>query len=147
MTLHQQCIRRAMATAVCLALACAAATGDWIIFKDGSAAKVVARKGSVTQVELADGQRREVKSGEVARRLSDRSFDREVDRLMLGLGRKSSRSESMQRLTQLGPAPVDIDALMRATGLDTRALNVVLMELDLAGRIVRHGGGLVSRAR
>lgn len=49
-------------------------------------------------------------------------------------------------LEALGPAPVDIDALMRATGLDTRALNVVLMELDLAGRIVRHGGSLVSRS-
>lgn len=48
-------------------------------------------------------------------------------------------------LTALGPAPIDVDALMRATGLDTRALNIVLMELDLAGRIVRHGAGLVSR--
>lgn len=49
-------------------------------------------------------------------------------------------------LDALGPAPVDIDALMRATGLDTRALNVILMELDLAGCIVRHGAGLVSRS-
>ncbi len=49
-------------------------------------------------------------------------------------------------LEALSPAPVDIDALMRATGLDTRALNVILIELDLAGRIVRHGAGLVSRA-
>jgi DNA processing protein len=44
-------------------------------------------------------------------------------------------------LEALGPAPVDIDALMRAIGLDTRTLNVVLMELDLAGRIVHHGAG------
>ncbi len=44
-------------------------------------------------------------------------------------------------LKALGPAPVDIDALMRAIGLDTRTLNVVLMELDLAGRIVHHGAG------
>ncbi|HRY08213.1 MAG TPA: DNA-processing protein DprA [Hyphomicrobiaceae bacterium] len=50
-------------------------------------------------------------------------------------------------LEALGPAPVDVDALMRATGLDTRALNVILMELDLAGRIVRHGAGLVSRTQ
>lgn len=49
-------------------------------------------------------------------------------------------------LDALGPAPVDIDALMRATGLPPRALNVLLMELDLAGRIVRHGAGLVSRS-
>ncbi len=50
-------------------------------------------------------------------------------------------------LDALGPAPVDIDALMRATELDARSLNVVLMELDLAGRIVRHGGGLLSRSQ
>lgn len=49
-------------------------------------------------------------------------------------------------LEALGPAPVDIDSLMRATGLDTRTLNVILMELDLAGRIIRHGAGLVSRS-
>lgn len=48
-------------------------------------------------------------------------------------------------LSALGPAPVDIDALMRATGLAPRVLNVVTMELDLAGRIIRHGGGLISR--
>ncbi len=39
----------------------------------------------------------------------------------------------------LGPAPVVIEALMRAIGLDACTLNVVLMELELAGRIVRHG--------
>lgn len=50
-------------------------------------------------------------------------------------------------LEALGPAPVDVDALMRATGLDARGLNVVLMELDLAGRIVRHGAGLLSRTQ
>lgn len=49
-------------------------------------------------------------------------------------------------LDALGPAPVDVDSLMRATGLGVRAINVVLMELDLAGRVVRHGRQLVSRA-
>ncbi len=48
-------------------------------------------------------------------------------------------------LEALGPAPCDLDALARATGLSPRALGVVLMELDLAGRIVRHGSQLVSR--
>ena len=54
-------------------------------------------------------------------------------------------SDRQRVLSALGPAPIDIDALMRATDLPPRALNVVLMELDLAGRIVRHGGGLISR--
>lgn len=56
-------------------------------------------------------------------------------------------SDRARVLEALGASPVDIDALVRATGLDTRALNVVLIELDLAGRIVRHGAGLVSRSQ
>ena len=44
----------------------------------------------------------------------------------------------------LGPHPIDIDEVMRATGLDIRGVRIVLMELDLAGRIERHGGQLVS---
>lgn len=48
-------------------------------------------------------------------------------------------------LEALGPAPCDVDTLARATSLSPRALGIVLMELDLAGRIVRHGHQLVSR--
>lgn len=44
----------------------------------------------------------------------------------------------------LGPAPVDIDELGRATGLSPRALQIALLELALAGRIERHGHQLVS---
>lgn len=54
-------------------------------------------------------------------------------------------SDDRQRLVSaLGPAPIDIDTLQRATGLPIRSVNVILMELDLAGRIERHGGQLVS---
>lgn len=49
-------------------------------------------------------------------------------------------------LSVLGAAPVDIDEIGRATGLPIRAVTVLLMELDLAGRIERHGGQLVSLA-
>jgi DNA processing protein len=45
----------------------------------------------------------------------------------------------------LGPAPVDIDELGRATGLSARSIQVALVELALAGRIERHGHQLVSR--
>ena len=45
----------------------------------------------------------------------------------------------------LGPAPIDIDELGRATGLPARALQIALVELALAGRIERHGHQLVSR--
>lgn len=46
--------------------------------------------------------------------------------------------------SSLGPHPIDIDALVHATGLSVRAVQVALMELDLAGRIERHGSQLVS---
>ena len=47
-------------------------------------------------------------------------------------------------LAALGPAPVDMDALARATGLPARMIQVGLLELALAGRIERHGQQLVS---
>jgi DNA processing protein len=48
-------------------------------------------------------------------------------------------------LSALGPAPVDLDSLMRVTGLTTRAVQIALMELDLAGFISRPGTGLIAR--
>jgi len=47
-------------------------------------------------------------------------------------------------LAALGPTPVDIDELVRATGLPVRAMQIALIELALAGRIERHGHQLVS---
>jgi DNA processing protein len=47
-------------------------------------------------------------------------------------------------IAALGPVPVDVDALVRGTGLAIRAVQVALIELALAGRIERHGNGLVS---
>lgn len=48
-------------------------------------------------------------------------------------------------LSALGPTPVEIDDLMRSTNLSVPAIRAILIELDLAGRIERHGHGLVSR--
>jgi DNA processing protein len=47
-------------------------------------------------------------------------------------------------LEALGPAPIGVDDVVRTTGLDARAVRVVLIELDLAGRLERHGGQRVS---
>lgn len=47
-------------------------------------------------------------------------------------------------LAALGPAPIGIDQVGRATGLDVRAVQVALLELALAGRIEQHGNQLVS---
>lgn len=48
-------------------------------------------------------------------------------------------------LDALGPAPADLDAIIEATGLPARAVQVALLELDLAGFIARPGPGLISR--
>ncbi|NKB16139.1 MAG: hypothetical protein HC774_03335 [Sphingomonadales bacterium] len=45
----------------------------------------------------------------------------------------------------LGTAPMSIDTIIRVTGIPSRAVQIALMELDLAGDLVRHSGQLVSR--
>ncbi|SFL00971.1 DNA-processing protein DprA [Methylorubrum salsuginis] len=47
-------------------------------------------------------------------------------------------------LAALSPAPVGTDALARATGLPVRVVHSLLLELELDGRIERHGSGTVS---
>jgi DNA processing protein len=47
-------------------------------------------------------------------------------------------------LAALGPAPMSVDQLARATALPTRSLRAALLELTLAERIERHGAQLVS---
>ncbi|NML73995.1 DNA-protecting protein DprA [Rhizobium sp. S-51] len=44
----------------------------------------------------------------------------------------------------LGPTPVEVDDIIRHTGLPAQAVYLVLLELDIAGRLHRHPGGLVS---
>jgi DNA processing protein len=44
----------------------------------------------------------------------------------------------------LGPAPVGIDDLVRLAGAPPATVRTVLLELELAGRLERHAGGLVS---
>jgi len=46
----------------------------------------------------------------------------------------------------LGPAPVEVDELVRISGASTQAVLIILLELELAGRIARHPGNRVSWA-
>ena len=46
----------------------------------------------------------------------------------------------------LGPAPVSIDDLVRLSNSSPAVVRMVLLELEIAGRLERHGGGLVSLA-
>jgi DNA processing protein len=47
-------------------------------------------------------------------------------------------------LEALGPTPVEIDDIIRFTGLPARTVQIVLLELDLASRVARHAGQRVS---
>jgi DNA processing protein len=46
----------------------------------------------------------------------------------------------------LGPSPVAVDEIVRQSGAPTGAVQLILLELDLAGRLDRHAGGKVSMA-
>jgi DNA processing protein len=44
----------------------------------------------------------------------------------------------------LGPTPILLDDLIRLSGTSPAVVRTVLLELELAGRLERHGGGLIS---
>ena len=44
----------------------------------------------------------------------------------------------------LGPSPVPVDELIRLSGASSGAVQMALLELDLAGRLERHAGNRVS---
>ncbi|KPG00222.1 DNA processing protein DprA [Rhodopseudomonas sp. AAP120] len=53
-------------------------------------------------------------------------------------------SDRAHVLRLLGPSPIGIDDLIRLSGISAAVVRTVLLELELAGRLERHGGGLVS---
>jgi len=53
-------------------------------------------------------------------------------------------TDRWQIIDALGPTPVEIDDIIRHTGLSVSSVHSVLLELDMAGRLHRHPGGLVS---
>jgi len=54
--------------------------------------------------------------------------------------------ERARIVSLLGPAPVQIDDLVRLSKSSPAVVRMVLLELEIAGRLERHGGGLVSLA-
>jgi len=58
--------------------------------------------------------------------------------------RDADDSDRARIIEALGPAPVEIDAIVRFTRLPPATVHLVLLELDLAGRLERHGGQRVS---
>jgi DNA processing protein len=55
-----------------------------------------------------------------------------------------AHDERQRVIALLSPAPVSIDDLIRLSQSSPRVVRMVLLELEIAGRIERHGDGLVS---
>jgi DNA processing protein len=64
-----------------------------------------------------------------------------------GPGAEPGAGERARIVGLLGPTPVPIDDLVRLSGSSPAIVRVVLLELELAGRLERHGGALDYRFR
>jgi DNA processing protein len=60
------------------------------------------------------------------------------------LGAEPGTDERTRIMELLGPTPVSIDDIVRLSGCSPALVRVALLELELAGRLERHGGALVS---
>jgi len=57
---------------------------------------------------------------------------------------KENGMEGRDMLGLLGPVPVPVDELIRQSGLDPSAVQAMLLDLELAGRLERHPGARVA---
>ena len=75
-----------------------------------------------------------------------RSADAPFDPAPAPVPTDTDTDEDGRRLVEqlLGPSPVPIDEVVRQSGMSSGAVQMVLLELDLAGRLDRHAGGKVS---
>jgi DNA processing protein len=71
-------------------------------------------------------------------------FAREPDHDMPPSDEAPADDERVRITSLLGPAPVGIDDLVRLAQSSPAVVRMVLLELEIAGRIERHGGGMVS---
>ena len=76
--------------------------------------------------------------------LSAQEPDRPIAPSESGEPSEPSDDERTRLVTLLGPTPVGIDDLIRLSGLRSAIVRTVLLELELAGKLGRHGGGQVS---
>jgi DNA processing protein len=63
-----------------------------------------------------------------------------------GDGREPGAEQRARIVELLGPTPVGIDDLVRLADAPPAVVRMVLLELEIAGRLERHGNGLVSLA-
>jgi DNA processing protein len=60
------------------------------------------------------------------------------------IGLPPNDTERARIFDAMGPTPVEVDDVIRHTGLSAQTVYLALLELDLAGRLHRHSNGLVS---
>jgi len=58
--------------------------------------------------------------------------------------REPQDTDRARIISLLGPSPIGIDDLVRMADTSPTIVRIVLLELEMAGRLERHGGGLVS---
>jgi DNA processing protein len=69
----------------------------------------------------------------------------EPDRDLTGpLDHEPAEDERSRIVSLLGPTPAAMDDLVRLSQTSPAIVRTVLLELEIAGRLERHGGGLVS---
>lgn len=78
-------------------------------------------------------------SGQVTRPAS--SFEEPID---ISAAPEPGDDDRARVLEALSPTPTGIDEIVRHTGLHPAQVQLVLLELQLAGRLERHSGGAVS---
>jgi DNA processing protein len=78
--------------------------------------------------------------------LSSPSAMREAEVAITALPAPASDDLRERIAALLGSTPVLLDELVRGTGARPGDVQIALLELELAGRLERHGGGLVSLA-
>jgi DNA processing protein len=69
---------------------------------------------------------------------------REPDRAPISHGPDPDDKLRDRVLSALGPTPVDLDELIRFADGDARSVHILLLELELAGRLERHRGNKIS---
>ncbi|MBZ6076866.1 DNA-processing protein DprA [Microvirga puerhi] len=60
------------------------------------------------------------------------------------LGEPHNGPATVGLIDLLGPSPISVDDLVRQSGLSIRIVQMTLLELEIAGRLERHGGNAVS---
>jgi DNA processing protein len=56
----------------------------------------------------------------------------------------TTADERSRIVSLLSPVPISMDDLIRLSKTTPRIVRIVLLELEIAGHLERHGGGLVS---